>query len=39
MDVNRQAIELMQVADQSMYEAKGAGGNGVRSATCSLSSV
>ena len=38
MDVNKRAIELMQVADQSMYEAKGAGGNSVRSATCSIAS-
>jgi len=35
MQVQGRALELMQVADQAMYEAKGAGGNTRRSATCS----
>lgn len=39
MDVAKRAIELMQVADQSMYEAKGAGGNSVRSATCAATNT
>ncbi|MGB0964759.1 MAG: GGDEF domain-containing protein [Litorivicinus sp.] len=39
MDVNRRSFELMQVADQAMYEAKGAGGNTRRSATCSEMNV
>lgn len=39
MDVNRRAFELLQVADQAMYEAKGAGGNTRRSATCSEMNV
>ncbi len=39
MDVNKRAYDLMQVADQAMYEAKGAGGNTRRSATCSEMNV
>lgn len=39
MNVNQRAYDLMQVADQAMYEAKGAGGNTRRSATCSEMNV
>ncbi len=35
MDVSKRALDLLQVADQAMYEAKGAGGATIRSATVS----